>query len=109
MAADNRLKAGKVHRAVVVQFPPEGANRKHQVVGLCGERLGVGDPHVPEARQAWGLHLDDPSHGLPPLSDVLRVAAPNVFDGALAVRREECAQVADVSLEGGCLPLQLLL
>ena len=49
VAAEDRLKAGEVHRAFVIQFPPEGANRKHHVVGLREERLGVGDPHVPEA------------------------------------------------------------
>ena len=49
VAAEDRLEAGEVHRVLVVQFPPEGANRKHHVVGLGEERLGVGDPHVPEA------------------------------------------------------------
>ena len=49
VAAENPLEARKVHRALVVQFPPDGANREHHVVGLCEERLGVGDPHVPEA------------------------------------------------------------
>ena len=49
MAAEDRLEAGGVHRAFVIQFPPEGANREHHVVGLCEERLGVGEPHVPEA------------------------------------------------------------
>ena len=37
------------------------------------------------------------------------VAAPEIFDGALADSRQECAQVADVFFERGCLPLQLLL
>ena len=109
VAAQNRLNAGTVDRALVVQFPPEGANREHHVVGLCEERLGVGDPHVPEARWAWSLHLDGIWHGLALLGDVLGVAAPEVFDGALAVGRHECAQVAVLLLEGGCLPLQLLL
>ena len=49
MAAEDRLEAWEVHRAFVIQFPLEGANRKHHVVGLREERLGVGDPHVPEA------------------------------------------------------------
>ena len=49
MAAEDRLEAGEVHRAIVIQFPPEGANREHHAVGLGEERLGVGDPHVPEA------------------------------------------------------------
>ena len=109
VASENRLEAGKVRRALVVQLPPESANREHHVVGFCEECLGVGDPHVPEARRARGLHLNGPSHGLPPLGDVLGVAAPEVFDGALAFGRQECAQVVDVLLEGSCLPLQLLL
>ena len=109
VATENHLEAGKVHWAHVVQFPPEGANREHHVVGLCEERLGVGDPHVPEARRARGLHLYGPSHCLPPPSDVLGVAAPEISGGALAVRRQECAQVAGVLLKGCCLPLQLLL
>ena len=49
MAAEDRLEAWEVHQAFVIQFPPEGANCKHHVVGLREERLGVGDPHVPEA------------------------------------------------------------
>ena len=49
MAAEDCLEAGEVHRAFVIQFSPEGANCEHHVVGLCEERLGVGDPHVPEA------------------------------------------------------------
>ena len=49
VAAEDRLEAGEVHQAFVIQFPPEGANRKHHVVGVCEERLGVGDSHVPEA------------------------------------------------------------
>ena len=49
VAAEDRLEAGEVHRAFVIQFPSEGANREHHVVGLCEEHLGVGDPHVPEA------------------------------------------------------------
>ena len=105
VAAENRLEAGKVHRALVVQFPPEGVNREHHFVGLCEERLGVGDSHVPDSRQARGLHLDGPSHGPPQLGDALSVAAPEVFDGALAVGRQGCAQEADVPLEGSCLPL----
>ena len=109
VAAENRLEAGKVQRALVVQLSQEGAICERHVVGLCEERLGVGDPHVAEARLARGLHLYGPSHGLPPLGDVLSVAAPEIFDGALAVGRQECVQVADVLLEGGCLPLQLLL
>ena len=84
-------------------------NREHHVVGLCEERSGVGDPHVSEARRARGHYLYDPTHGFPPLGDVLGVAASEVFDGALAVSCQECAQVADVLFEGGCLPLQLLL
>ena len=109
MAAEDRLEAGEVHRAFVIQFPPEGANREHYVVGLCEERLGVGDPHVREARRARGLYLYGPPHSFPPLGDVLGMAAPEIFDGALAVSRQECAQVADVPFEGGCLPFQLLL
>ena len=50
-----------------------------------------------------------PSHGFSPLGDVLGVTAPEIFDGAVAVSRQECAQVADVLFEGGCLPFQLLL
>ena len=49
VAAEDRLETGEVQRAFVVPFPPEGANREHHVVGLRQERLGVGDPHVPEA------------------------------------------------------------
>ena len=49
MAVEDRLEAGEVHRAFVIQFPSEGANCEHHVVGLCEERLGVGDLHVPEA------------------------------------------------------------
>ena len=109
MAAEDRLDAGEVRRPLVIQFPPEGANREHHVVGLCEERLGVRDPHVPEAPWARALYLYGPRHGFPPLGDVLGVAAPEFFDGALAVSRQECAQVADVLFEGGCLPLQLLL
>ena len=56
-----------------------------------------------------GLYLHDCPHGFPLLGDVLGVAAPEILDGALAVIHQECAQVADVLLEGGCLPLQLLL
>ena len=52
------------------------------VVGLCEDCLGVGDPHVPVARRARSLHLDG---------------------------RQEFAQVGDVLLEGGYLPLQLLM
>ena len=109
VAAKDGLEAGKVHWTLVVQFPPEGANREHHVVGLYEERLRVGDPQIPEARRAQGLHLDGPSHSLPTMGNVLGVAAPEVFDGALAVGRQECGQLADVLLEGGCLPLQFLL
>ena len=109
VAAGDRLEAGEVHRAFVIQFPPEGATREHHVVGLCEERLGIRDPHVPEARRARGLYLYGPPHGFPPLGDVLGVVASELFDGALVVSRQECAQVADVLFEGGCLPLQLLL
>ena len=49
MAAEDCLEAWEVHRAFVIQFPPEGANWEHHDVGHCEERLGVGDPHVPEA------------------------------------------------------------
>ena len=49
MAAEDCLEAWEVHQAFVIQFPREGANREHHVVGLCEERLAVGDPHVPEA------------------------------------------------------------
>ena len=49
VAAEDPLGAREVLGLFVIQFPPEGANRKHHVVGLCEERLGVGDPHVPEA------------------------------------------------------------
>ena len=82
---------------------------KPQTSNLCEERLGVGDPHVPEARRARGLYLYGCPHVFPALGSVLGVAAPEIFDGALAVSRRECAQVADVLFEGGCLPLQLLL
>ena len=37
------------------------------------------------------------------------VGAPEVLDGALAVCRQECAELSNVLLKGGCLPLQLLL
>ena len=47
--AEDCLEAWEVHRAFVIQFPPEGANCEHHVVGLREERLGVRDPHVPEA------------------------------------------------------------
>ena len=109
VAAEDRLEGGEVHRAFVIQFPPEGANRQNHAVLLCEECLGVGDPDVPEARRARSLYLYRPPHGFPPRGDVLGVAAPEMFDGALAVCRQECAQVADVLFEGGCLPLQLLL
>ena len=109
VAAEDRLEAGEVHQALVIQLLPEGANREHHAVDLCWERLVVGDPHVPEARQARGLHLDGPSHGLRTLRNVLGLPAPELFDGALAVGGQECAQLADVLFEGGCLPLQLLL
>ena len=49
VAAEDRLEAWEAHRAFVIQFPPEGANGEHHVMGLREERLGVGDPHVPEA------------------------------------------------------------
>ena len=49
MAAEDCLEASEVHRAFVIQFPPEGAKCEHHPVGLREERLGVGDPHVPEA------------------------------------------------------------
>ena len=49
VAPEDRLEAGEVHRGLVIQLPPEGVNREHHVVGLREERLGVGDPHVPEA------------------------------------------------------------
>ena len=109
VAAEDRLEAGEVHQAFVIQFPPEGANREHHVVGLCEERLGVGDPHVSEARRGRGLYLYGPPHGVPQLGNVLGVAVPEIFDAALAVSRQECVQVADVLFEAGCLPLQLLL
>ena len=109
MAAEDCLEAWEVHRAFVIQFLPEGANCEHHVVGLREERLGVGDPHVPEARRARGLYLYGSPHGSPSLGDVGGVAAPEVLDGALAVCRQECAELANVLLEGGCLPLQLLL
>ena len=109
LAAEDRLEAGEVHQAFVIQFPPESANREHHVVGLCEERLGVGDPHVPGARRARGLYLYGPPHSFPPLGDIMGVAAPEIFDGALAVSRQERAQVPDVLFEGGCLPFQLLL
>ena len=47
MAAEDFLEASEVHRAFVIQFLPESANCEHHVMGLCEERLGVGD--VPEA------------------------------------------------------------
>ena len=40
--------------------------------------------------------LYGPPHGFPPLGDVLGVAAPEIFDGSLAVSRQERAQSADV-------------
>ena len=49
VAAEDRLETREVHRAFVIQFSPEGANCEHHVVGLREERLGVGNPHVPEA------------------------------------------------------------
>ena len=49
MAAEDCLEAWEGHRAFVIQFSPEGANCEHHVVGLREERLGVGDPHIPEA------------------------------------------------------------
>ena len=49
VAAEDRLEAKEVHRAFVIQFAPEGANREHHVEGLCKERLGAGEPHVPAA------------------------------------------------------------
>ena len=98
VAAEDRLGAGEVHRALVVQLPPEGADRGHQIIGLRQERLSVGDPHVSEARRARGFHLDCPSHGLPLQDYVRSVAAPEVLDGALAVRRQDRAENADVFL-----------
>ena len=91
MAAEDRLEAREVHRALVVQLPPEGADRGHHIMGLHQERLGVGDPHVPQARRARGFHFDGPPHGLPPPDYVLGMAAPEVFDGAPAVGRQERA------------------
>ena len=85
MAAEDRLEAGEVHRALVVQLQPESADCGHHIVGFRQEPWGVGDAHIPDARRAWGLQFDGPSHGLPPLDDVLGVAAPEVSDGALAV------------------------
>ena len=49
VAAEDCLEAWEVHRAFVIHFSPEGANCEHHVVGLPEERLGVRDPHVPEA------------------------------------------------------------
>ena len=49
MAAEDCLEAWEVQPAFVIQFSQEGANCEHHVVGLREERLGVGDPHVPEA------------------------------------------------------------
>ena len=49
MAAEDCLEAWEVHWAFVIQFPPESVNCEHHVVGLREERLGAGDPHVPEA------------------------------------------------------------
>ena len=48
MAAEDCLEAWEVHRAFVIQFSPEGAKCEQHIVGLREERLGVGDPHVPE-------------------------------------------------------------
>ena len=98
MAAEDRLEAGELHRALVVPLLPEGASGGHHVVALRQERSGVWDPHVLEARRARSFHLDGPIHSLPPLDDVLGVAAPEVFDGALGVGSQECRQLADVPL-----------
>ena len=49
MASEDRLESWEVHHVFVIQFSPEGANCGHHVVGLREERLGVGDPDVPEA------------------------------------------------------------
>ena len=49
VAAEDRPEAGEVHQAFVIQFSTDSANREHHVVGVCEERLGVWDPHVPEA------------------------------------------------------------
>ena len=49
MAAEDCLEAWEVQGAFVIQFPPDGANCELHLVGLREERLGVGDPHVPEA------------------------------------------------------------
>ena len=49
VGAEDRLEAGEIERAFVIQFPPEGANCERHVVGLCEERLGVRDPQVSDA------------------------------------------------------------
>ena len=82
VAAEGRQEAREVHRAFVIQFPPEGANREHHVAGLCEERLGVGDPppyrpppaaqtggtaHAPPPQLApWHTNATDLPHGTQP-------------------------------------------
>ena len=95
MAAEDRLEAGEVQRALVIQLPPEGANSGRHVVGFGQERLHVGDWNVPETRQARCFDFNGISEGLYLLDDVLGVAAPEVSDGALAVGSQECAQQPD--------------
>ena len=42
VAAEDRLEAGEVHRALVLQLPPEGADRRHHIMGLRQERWVLG-------------------------------------------------------------------
>ena len=98
MAPEDRLEAGEVHRGLVAQLLPGGAYRGHHVVALHQELLGVGDPLLSDVRQARGRSFDGSSDDLPPLQDILGVAAPEVFDDPLLVGRQERAQLADVLL-----------
>ena len=98
MAAQDHLEAREIHQALVVQRSPEGPNRRHHILGIRYKRFGGGDPYLPEARQALGLYLDGPPHGLPPLDGVVGGAARELFDGALAVGCQEGAQLADILL-----------
>ena len=52
VAAEVCLVAGEVVQALVVQLLPEGVDSVHYIMGLRQERLGIGDPHVPQARRA---------------------------------------------------------
>ena len=98
MATEDNLQAAAVEEALAVQVLLECADRCNHVVGPHQEHFSVGDPNIPQARRARGLYLDGPRDSLRPLDYVLGVAAPEVLDGTFVVGREECAEVAEVSV-----------